>query len=356
MIRRLLRRVRLLAVLPALLCPAAAVFAQGFGGTVSDHLVRGDSLLAQGKTAEAIVQFQEARTLCPTAAETVSALQGEAQGRLAQEEILPAVGLLEEAATRFPDDPRASNLLYQAGFAAQRAGEIDRAIELYRRALDRNPTQDIVPSLKFQIAQALRLRARHAEAVDLLKDFEKDYPDHRLLPNVLYTIAIADHDIATDSHERAKFEESAAIYKRLIEKFPGQPAAIEAHFEMGLVLSELGRKAEAAEFFNKYVMLNPGSPVAAGALERAADLTFLRSPKQSAQLYALARLKAKTNPKPPDPEFGLGRWLKFKETLADALSSLWVMGIALLAVTGAVILLGRFIVRRFRKAPAPANA
>src|SRR5213593_2802541 len=98
MIRRLLRRVRLLAVLPALLCPAAAVFAQGFGGTVSDHLVRGDSLLAQGKSAEAIVQFQEARTLCPTPAEIVAALQGEAQGHLMQNETLPAVGLLEEAA------------------------------------------------------------------------------------------------------------------------------------------------------------------------------------------------------------------------------------------------------------------
>ena len=356
MIRRLVQRARSLAVLPLLLCPATVAYAQGFGGTVADHLVRGDSLLAQGKTAEAIVQFQEARTLCPTPAEIVAALQGEAQGRLMQDEALPAVGLLDEAATRFPDDPRASNLLYQAGLAAQRAGEADKAIQLYRRALDRNPTQDIVPALKFQIAQALRLLGRPGEVIDLLKDFEKDHPEHRLLPNVLYTMAIAEHDVATSSRERAKFEESAAIYKRLIEKFPGRPAAIEAHFELGLVLMELGRDAEAADYFTKYVSMNPSSPVAAAALEKTADLMLFRSPKRSAELYGLARVKATANPKPSDPAFGLGRWLKIKETMADALSRSWVLGILGMVVLGAVALFGRLIMKRFRKAPAPASA
>jgi len=354
--RDLLRCGRSLAISLVLLCSGASAFAQGFGGTVSDHLVRGDSLLAQGKTAEAIVQFQEARTLCPTPAETVAALQGEAKGRLMQNETLPAVGLLEEAATRFPDDPRASNLLYEAGYAAQRTGEIDKAIGLYRRALERNPTKDIVPGLKFQIAQALRLRGRQGEVIDILKDFEKDYPDNALLPTVLYTIAIADHDLAASSGGRPRLEEAVAIYKRLIEKFPGSPAAIEAQFELGLVQQELGRRSEAAESFNRYVTLNPGSPVAAAALENAGDLKFFRSPKESAQLYALARVKAKANPKPGDPALGLGRWLTLKETLAGALSRLWVLGILGVVALGAVVLLGRLIARRFRKAPAPASA
>ena len=354
MTRDVLRNARSLAFLLAHLFPVTTVFAQGFGGTVADHLVRGDSLLAQGKTAEAIVQFQEARTLCPTRSEIVSALQGEARGRLAQNETLPAAGLLEEAATRFPDDPRASNLLYQAGLVAQRAGEFDKAIDLYRRGLDWNPTQDIVPTLKFQLALALRLRGRPGEVVDLLKDFEKKHADYPLLPHVLYTLAIAEHDVATASHERSKLEESAAIYTKLIEKFPGQPAAIEAHFEMGLVLSELGRKAEAADYFSRYVSMNPGSPVAAAALERAADLTLHRSPKQSAELYALARVKAKANPKPPDPTLGLSRWLTLKETLADTLSRVWVLAILGAVGLGVTMLLGRFIVKRFRKAPAPA--
>ena len=58
------------------------------------------------------------------------------------------------------------------------------------------------------------------------------------------------------------------------------------------------------------------------ALERAADLLLLRTPKQSAQLYALARVKAKANPQPPIEELRPGRWLSAKEGLAQALSTL----------------------------------
>lgn len=345
-----------MVILLALVCPAARSFAQGFGGTVTDHLVRGDSLLAQGKTAEAIVQFQEARTLCPTPAEIVSALRGEAQGHLLQNEPLPAVGLLEEAATRFPDDPRASNLLYQAAAAAHKVGEIDKAIDLYRHALDRNPTPDIVPSLKLQLALTLRLKGRQGEAVDVLKDFEKDHPDHPLLPNVLYTTAMAEHDIGTGNHDRAKLEESATVFKELIAKYPGRPAAIEAHFELGLLLQELGRRAESADYFKQYASLNPNSPVTAGAMVKAADLLLFLSPKESAQLYALAQVKAKVNPKPDNPDYGLGRFLSMKQTLAVALSRLWLVVIVGVIILGTMVLLGLVIVRRFRKTPAPVGA
>ncbi len=339
-----------------LVCTGPAIFAQGFGGTVADHLVRGDSLLEQKKAAEAIVQFQEARTLCPAPDEIVSALEGEARGHMLQDEMLPAVGLLEEAATRFPDDPRASNLLYQAGYISQSAREFDKAIDLYRRALARNPTPDILPPIKLQLALALRMLSRPGEAIEVLKNFEKDFPDHGLLPTALYQLAIATHDLGTGNEDRAKLEEAVAIYRKLIEKFPGRPATIEAHFELGLVLSELGRGSEGADYFTQYVSMNPTSPEAPAALEKAADLLLLRSPKQSAQLYALAQIKAKSNPKPSDPGWVLSRWLPAKLTLADTLSRVWVLAILSLLVLGAVALVGRLVVKRLRKTPAPAGA
>ena len=373
MMRVRFRNPRVAAILPAALFFFSLARAQGFGGTVLDHLVRGDSLLAQGRGSEAIAQFQEARTLCPTDPEIVAALQGEARGRLLQSEWLPAVGLLEEAATRFPEDPRASNLLYQAGFAAQRAGEIDRAIDLYQKALEKNPTADILPPLRFQLAQAMRLRARPGDAIEVLKDFEKDYPESNLLPTVLYTLAIATHDKGTgdgtgllrrllspfrEHHPRdpALLRESAAIYGRLIERFPGRPAANEAHFEMGLVLSELGRTSEAADYFSKYVTLNPVSPVAATALERVADRNLLRSPKQSAEFYALALVKAKANPKPIDPSYALSRWLPVKKTVADILSRVWVVALLGVVILAVALLTGRLVLRRLRRTSHPVGA
>jgi hypothetical protein len=96
--------------------------------------------------------------------------------------------------------------------------------------------------------------------------------------------------------------------------------------------------------------------VTAGAMVKAADLLLFLSPKESAQLYALAQVKAKVNPQPTDPNYGLGRWLSAKQTLAGALSRLWLIIILGMLILGTMLLLGLIIVRRFRKAPAPAGA
>src|SRR2546427_6265921 len=130
MIRGLMHRARPLAVLAAFLCPATVAYAQGFGGTVADHLVRGDSLLAQGRNSEAVVQFQEARTLCPNPAEIVTSLQGEARALIGQRELLPAAGLLEEAAGRFPDDPRVPDLLYTAAMPRRQSRQVSAAVDM----------------------------------------------------------------------------------------------------------------------------------------------------------------------------------------------------------------------------------
>jgi tetratricopeptide (TPR) repeat protein len=356
---RLLRR-RLLrgptAVLPPLLAAAAfcapQALAQGFGGTVTDILVRGDILLSQGKPNEAIVQYQDARTLCPTPGESVHSYRGEAQGQLALGQLLPAAGLLEEAVTRFPDDPRVADLLYSAGTACQKAGEIDRAIDLLQRALERSPTPDIAPGIKFRLAQSLRTRGnRQAEAIEVLKGFETDYPNSPLVPTALYTTAIAYHDVRN-------LEQSEAIYRSLIERFPRTQAAVEAHFEMGLVLTERRRRREAAEYYQKYVMLYPASPVAAAALERAADLLLLGSPAKSRELYALAEVKAKANPAPGPADPGLSSWLPVKKATAGALSRVWVVALAGLLFVGVAALVVRRVLRlrreRRQDRPEPA--
>src|SRR5262249_27233732 len=79
------------------------------------------------------------------------------------------------------------------------------------------------------------------------------------------------------------------------------------------------------------------------------------SPKQSAQLYALALVKEKANQKPKDPSYALSRWLPAKRTLADALSSVWALvGLGVLGL-GVLAAVGLLVVRRWRKTPAPAG-
>ncbi|HEU4401308.1 MAG TPA: tetratricopeptide repeat protein [Candidatus Polarisedimenticolia bacterium] len=347
--RRLVPAAGLIAVL---LGAVPGVFAQGFGGTVSDILVRGDSLLAQGKANEAIVQFQEARTLCPTPGEMVQAYQGEARARVSLGELLPAAGLLEEAAAKYPEDPRVADLLSTAGNACQRAGEPDRAIDLMRRALEKNPTPDVQVSLKFHLAQALRLKGKPQEVVDLLKDFETTFPDNPLIANVLYTRAIAFHDLG-------RLDQAELGYREILKNHGRDRNAVgaylESHFELAGVLGASGRRAEAVELYRKYVALNPSSPFAAAALERAGDLMLLRSPRTSAELYGLSRVKATANRTPEQPDMKSSRWLPAKRVVADALSRVWVVGILALAFLGVVALAARRLLRRLRKQPAVAS-
>jgi tetratricopeptide (TPR) repeat protein len=324
--------------------------AQGFGGKVSDHLVRGESLLAQGRPNEAMVQFQEARTLCATPAEDVTSRQGEAQALLALNQLLPAAGLFEEAATLFPDDPRAPDLLFNAGLARLRAGEIEKAIDLMRRCLARSPTPDLLPMAKYQLAQAYRTTGQPEQVIAVLKDFETGSPGHRLLPNVLYSLAIANHDLFTGRGDHQKLTASEAIYRSLIERYPQSMAATEAHFELAWVLADEGRAAEAAELYQAYVTRNPASPVAAAALERAADLLLFRSPKQGRTLYALAVVKANANPKPPLDTLQLSGWLPLKKAVAEALSRPWVVGILGLSAAALFGAGARWLLLRRRRA------
>jgi len=349
--RNRIAAVRPLRVLPvtvfltASLVSVQGAFAQGYGGTVGDILTRGESLLAQKRPNEAIVQFQGARTLCPTPAEMVQSYRGEAQGRIDLDDYLPAAGLLEEAAAKYPDDPRLPDILYRAALLRQRGGQADKAVALLRQALDKKPTPDLVPSVKLELAHILRMHGQTPEAIEVLKDFATDYPDSALLPTVLYTLAISHHDLK-------EYEQAEAIYRDLLKRFAGKsvpPAWAEAHFELASVLAERGKRREAAEYYKRYVALMPSSPYAAKALERAGDELLPIAPKSSAELYALARVKAAANPQPPIEELALSRFIGAKRTIAEALSRAWVLAIAGVLVIGALLLLGRGVVRLLRR-------
>ncbi len=330
-------------VIAAALAVAPEVRAQGFGGTVDDLLVRGDSLLAQKRPNEAIVQYQEVRTLCPSPAKTVSSFIGEAKGRMELGEALPAAGLLEEAAATYPDDPRVAEMLLMAGFARQKKGQLADAASLYRRALENSPTRDILPTIKIRLARVLRLSGSAGEVIELLEDFEASFPGSPQIPTALYFLAIAQHDFGD-------LEASEATYREVIGRFPGSRPALEGNFELAEVLREQGRKDEAIAFYREFVTLQPRSPYAARALEHAGDLLLLRSPSESVRLYELAAVKADANPRPTTPALAISSWLGMKRALAGALSRGWFIGLLLLVLVlvagGGALLTVQFLRRR----------
>jgi TolA-binding protein len=339
---------------------AAAFFAarpasaQGFGGTVEDILARGDSYLQAQRANEAIAQFQEARTLCATPAETVTALQGEARGRMQNKEFLPAAGILEEAITRFPDDPRQADLLYMAGMARNQGGDMEGAATLLRKALGANPTADLQPALRFWLARSLRLDGKPKEVVELLNTFEKDFPQNPLTARALYYLGLAQHD-------SGDLAGSETTYRHLLEAFPHTQESAETLFELGQVLAARGAREEAIQYLRTYANANPSSPVAARSMELAGDLSLFHSPKEAALYYGVAKVKSTSNPEPGNPTLLVSSWLGTKTTIARWLSDMWVL--AAMAVVAALLIggIGWMLVRRRRSsrgpaAPAPSNA
>jgi TolA-binding protein len=320
------------------------LMAQGFGGTVSDILVRADSLLAQNRANEAIVQYQEARTLCVTPAEAVASLQGEGRAHIAMQEFLPAAGLFEEAAQKYPDDPRVADLLYVAGMARREGGDTTAAVPLLQKALQSSPTGDLLPTLKFQLAQMLRMTGKPAEAIPLVKDFETEFERNPIIPNALYTLAIAQHDAGD-------LEGAEKSYRHLMDAYPHTQAAAESFYDIADVLAARGNRRESAEFFRRYANGNPSSPMSARAMERAADMTIFTYPKEAAILYGVAQVKAQTNLVPTLPEFQITRFIKAKRFVAEILSRPLVSGGA---VAGALLLAGAIVWMVRRRRPALA--
>jgi TolA-binding protein len=326
---------RLLPVAAAL--AAIALFgskpasAQGFGGTVEDILARGDSLLQQQKANEAIAQFQEARTLCANPAEMVTSLQGEARGRMQNKEFLPAAGLLEEAIGKFPNDPRQPDLLYMAGLARNQGGDMAGAATLLRKALDANPTPDLLPHLRFWLARSLRLNGQPKEVVDLLGSFEKDFPQNQLIPRALYYLGLAQHD-------SGDLAASEATYRHLMETYPHTQETAESFFDLGQVLAERGSREEAVQFLRTYANANPSSAVAARSMELAGDLTLFHSPREASLYYGVAQVKSEVNPAPPREDLMVSRWLGTKTKIARWLSEVWV--VVALGVLAAALLGG----------------
>jgi TolA-binding protein len=320
------------------------LMAQGFGGTVEDILVRADALVAQNRPNEAIVQYQEARTLCVTPAEAVASLQGEGRAHLAMQEFLPAAGLFEEATQKYPGDPRVADLLFLAGMARREGGDTPAAVPLLQKALQSTPTGDLLPTLKFQLAQMLRMTGKPAEAIPLVKDFETEFEHSPMIPNALYTLAIAQHDAGD-------LEGAEKSYRHLIDGYPHTQAATEAYYDLGDVLAARGNRKESAEFFRGYANGNPSSPMSARAMERAADMTIFTFPKEAALLYGVAQVKAQQNPVPTLPEFQITRFIKAKRFIADLLSRPLVTGGA---VAGALLLAGAIVWMVRRRRPALA--
>ena len=236
------------------------------------HTTLGSAYQAQGESERALRAYREAVRLDPT---YVNAQFDLGQLLVATGHEAEALRPLREAARLEPED---ASIRAQLGAALQRAGETGPAIESLRRALALDPDQVLA---RFNLAQALA--------------------------------------------GRGELEPARAEYEALLQRQPDDP---DAHRGLGLVLAGLDRVPEAVAAFRAVLALQPDDLVAHDALGQlllgvAAKASGTARSRSATAVEAIAHLRVVVRARPGDADAwnNLGSALAMQGNLAEAVRS-----------------------------------
>lgn len=134
---------------------------------------------------------------------------------------------------------------------------------LYKRVLDNVTDADQRLGILTKIA-AIRGRS---DAIPLLEQIARDYPDSSEAPKALYQIG----QTLWNRHENSQAFE---YFKQLLQRYPGSAWADRANFASGDIHEYFGRKAEAIQLYTTVQKQFPGSSVRNDAVWRLAWLHY----------------------------------------------------------------------------------
>ena len=139
-----------------------------------------------------------------------------AAGDLAEAQALRDRGHIDEAIARYQqaitDDPKRLAVRAALGELLLQVHRDDDAIDVFRAALERNPTY---PQALYDLAFALRARDRQAEAVDAYQRYIKLRPND---PDAYYGLARALQKLGRNADARQAYESYLGLEKRPSEK------------------------------------------------------------------------------------------------------------------------------------------
>lgn len=213
--------------------------ASGRPGDVAFQHNLAQAYVACGRSDDAIVAFERAAELDPTATQT---LMGAATARLARK--LPgdaeaAVTLLERARAAGLDS---AELHYYTGVSLLAADRLEEAIAAFRAAIEKKP--DFAQAY-YHLGVAHGLQGHAQDARSFMNAALEIDP----------TYVRACQGLAVLEAECGRLQEAELLFRRAIELRPDSAAA---HQGLGAVLQKIGRPAEATRAFMQAVRASRG--------------------------------------------------------------------------------------------------
>ena len=166
---------------------------------------------------------------------------------------------------RYPEQFALNSLTALADEADRLARErqLSDADALYKRILDRVTDAD---QRLLYLTKLAAIRSR-ADAIPLLEQIARDFPDSSEAPKALYQIG----QTLWNRHENGQAFE---YFKQLLQRYPGSAYADRANFAAGDIHEYFGRKPEAIQLYTIVQKQFPSSSVRDDAVWRLAWLHY----------------------------------------------------------------------------------
>lgn len=150
-------------------------------------------------------------------------LYGDLEKRLAALETLGGVGA--GAAPAFGAAPGAAPVsgaseqaTYDAGMAALRGGNYDKAVSTFREVVTNYPTGDLAPNAQFWMGESYYTKGDLESAVTAYRKVLADWPAARKAPDAMVKLGFSLSDLKRTGEARSTLEE-------VVRKYPGTNAA-----------------------------------------------------------------------------------------------------------------------------------
>jgi len=145
-------------------------------------------------------------------------LYGDLEKRLAALETLGGVGGVPVGATPAPVSGASEQAIYDAGMAALRSGNYDKAVSTFREVVTNYPTGDLAPNAQFWMGESYYTKGDLESAVTAYRKVLADWPAARKAPDAMVKLGFSLSDLKRTGEARSTLEE-------VVRKYPGTPAA-----------------------------------------------------------------------------------------------------------------------------------
>ncbi len=190
--------------------------------------------------------------------------------------VLPAASAAEKSDARF--------LL---GLCQVDLKQHDAAAATFRTLLDEDPKYSAADKARYQLAWALKLVGREADANRVFVELVNGHPESPL-------VAEAQHNVGEFAYKNKNYAAAARAYYAAVQRADGTPLGEKASHKLGWSYYHLGNHSNAQKTFAYQIKQYPDGPLAADAAFMEAECLFKQGMLAEA-LAAYERLKPLAN-------------------------------------------------------------